>query len=212
MVSEDAYISACLEFIRNFQGVADARVVTGSDGKIAEISVDVNTDRNMDKLRQEIVNTTMSMLDLIVNRHKISLRSVGTGSDQQDLPVPRPRIVSITAGTKGLQAEARVEIIIGDKVYVGETIGPNSAYNRNRLLAEAALAAVSRRWQGEYNFVLEDTQLVSAAGKQVALVTVTMTNIGGEETLVGASLVRSNVAEALVKATLDAINRQLRFL
>jgi hypothetical protein len=99
------------------------------------------------------------------------------------------------------------EVILGaerDEV-IGHATGEKTPHGL-RVLARATLEAVTRL-VSELNFDLQGASLVNVMGHEAVLVLVQLEE--GSETI-GAALVREGpVAEAAVRATLDAVNRRL---
>ncbi|MGQ9512098.1 hypothetical protein [Thermodesulfitimonas sp.] len=114
--------------------------------------------------------------------------------------------------SKGNKIEVRVELANRGKILSGVAVGPASARNRRRLIAQAMLSALESESESGYSFILEGLTVVTLAGKQVALVAVSLLSPLGEEFLTGSAVVDEEEPEAIVKATLDAINRRLSVL
>lgn len=105
---------------------------------------------------------------------------------------------------------------------VGRAEGPTTVGGVHRAVAaataEAVREAVAEAWQGtsrEGSPVRVDVDAldVPALGAgRVVVVQLTVTTVAGSERLTGASEVRDDVRQAVVRATLDAVNRRLEDL
>jgi len=91
----------------------------------------------------------------------------------------------------------------------GTAQGPGTTDGRYRAVAEATLGAVQRFVKIESELFVEECGLVQVGAKRAATVCVVELDPEGERTLIGSCLCRQDDAEALVRATLDAINRRL---
>ena len=78
-----------------------------------------------------------------------------------------------------------------------------------RLFSEATLNAIQNALGIEYVFILNDVTSVSISGNKAFMVTVSHLFELGEELLCGCCIVTKDENEAVVKATLDAINRRV---
>ena len=130
-----------------------------------------------------------------------------TDAGQADL-APRPLIASITVRTAGTEADASVVVKTGDASYDGRSIGPSTMSHRHTLIARATLDALSELLglPAEVEFVLVSTmgtRRMAACVIQVAVPGI------GELVLTGSALVRSDEADAVARAVLDALNRRL---
>ncbi|MDP3487237.1 MAG: hypothetical protein Q8S19_04800, partial [Bacillota bacterium] len=84
--------------------------------------------------------------------------------------------------------------------------------NQTRLVANATIGSLKELLGGVIDFVVEDVSVLNFVRREVVLVGVSTISPNGEEMLVGATVVRGDIKEAVVKATLDAVNRRLQRL
>src|SRR5450432_2033115 len=122
--------------------------------------------------------------------------------------VPRPLIAAITIRTAGAEADASVVVRTGNSSYDGRSIGPSTMSHRHTLIARATLDAISELLglPAEVEFVTVSTmgnRRMAACVVQVAVPGI------GELVLTGSALVRSDEADAVARAVLDALNRRL---
>jgi hypothetical protein len=122
--------------------------------------------------------------------------------------VPRPLIASISIRTAGSEADASVVVSTGDESYEGRSIGPSTMSHRHTLVARATLDAVAELLglPAEIEFATVTpmgNRRMAACVIQVAVPRV------GELVLTGSALVRSDEADAVARAVLDALNRRL---
>ncbi len=198
-----------------------ARVVTSQSGAIEEIHVLALPTKTAKQLVRDIESTLMASFGINVDHKKISVAQLGRAVADEATRAPeepptdvmmRPKILSINASVTGLSAGATVTLEIGGTRYTGSAEGPASQSGRLRMLALAALDALEQ-WSGEMvNFALEDVTVVQLGHEKVAVACIVLVTNFGEQTFTGSSLVRQNEKDAIVRATLDALNRRIGFL
>ncbi|MGE5653309.1 MAG: hypothetical protein ACM3ZQ_03430, partial [Bacillota bacterium] len=121
----------------------------------------------------------------------------------------RPKMGAVQFTVDGMLCTAEVTMSLDDTSVLGLAHGPASRGNRLRLLAMATIDALTKLMPDQDGIVIEDVSVVTMAQGRVALTLLTRMTQQAEETLNGASLVRHDEKEAVVRATLDAINRRL---
>ncbi|MEM5818518.1 MAG: hypothetical protein AAGU16_11735, partial [Desulfitobacterium hafniense] len=118
---------------------------------------------------------------------------------------------SISLHTNKMMAEVKVELSMGDETYEGIASGTSTTYNRLRLFVDATINALSGSLMEKLFFATEDVVITRLGKYQVAQVIICLITPLGEQNLVGCALVKNDEREAIVKATLDAVNRKLWF-
>ena len=162
----------------------------------------------------------MARFGIPVDHKKISIALLGRdaikpgiidGAPARDTAA-RPRICSVSAMVAGVQASASVTLEIADVEYVGNASGPASQTGRLRLVAMAALDALSQYSDATISFALEDVAILRLGREKVAVSCIALVSSLGEQTFSGSAMVRQNDNDSVVRATLDAINRRMGFL
>lgn len=210
-------LSRCEEMLRGIPDVVSARVVLDGEGSISQIRILAGAERNAASIAADVIAGLKKNFGVDVDPANIIITHLqepaGEGSEATALSSgERPRFVGLNMSSKGNKIEVRVELASRGKILSGVAVGPASARNRRRLIAQAMLSALESESESGYSFILEDLTVVTLAGKQVALVAVSLLSPLGEEFLTGSAVVDEEEPEAIVKATLDAINRRLSVL
>lgn len=124
--------------------------------------------------------------------------------------LPRPSVRAVTVSNDAGRYRVQVELERGADRALGMAEGPHVASAGRRLVAEAALEALTLLGVGAERSAI-DTVTISAIGSHsVAIVSVVMDAGSHEEIHVGSALVRaSGEHDALARAFLDATNRRL---
>jgi hypothetical protein len=206
--------------LANVGEIKAARVVASNDGVIQEIHVLALPTKQPKQLVRDIESTLMAQFGIPIDHKKISIALLGRDSikpepaegEPERSTVARPRICSINANVSGVQASASVALEIGGTEYVGSSSGPASQTGRLRLVALAALDAVSQYSDATISFALEDVAILKLGREKVAVSCIALVSSLGEQTFSGSAMVRQNDNDSVVRATLDAINRRMGFL
>ncbi|WP_413775709.1 hypothetical protein [Micromonospora sp. RTGN7] len=134
--------------------------------------------------------------------------------------VPGPRVVidHVQVSTFGLDATVEVRLFAGTESAAGLATGPAVDGYLLRLCAVAAAAAVDQLLRGgeqktdRGRCFVEHTAVVPFGNCEVATVVVLLVCDGWVEQLAGSALVAGDPRQAVVRATLAAVNRRLEAL
>ena len=132
------------------------------------------------------------------------------------LPLPRagrrPSIAKIHLLSEGLDVTASVTLSTGTRTAVGEARGLASQSGVHRAVATATLRAVEELVGGVVRVELEHLEVSTMGTERTVVVLLTLLTERGSEPLTGAAAVRDDVRQAVIRATLDALNRRLELL
>ncbi|MDN5344631.1 MAG: hypothetical protein PWQ18_742 [Clostridia bacterium] len=202
--------------ICQIKDILGARLVTASDGSISEIHIMARSERNPKQIVRDVESALLIQLGVTVDHKKISVVQVNS----QDLPAEVAeertpyqtvcralRLVSINLFTRGLEAEATVELEDGlaGRVFQGHACGPHTPERDLWLVATATLNAVERYCSGLWHMVLEDLVWVEVAHRRVAVCAVALVGQSGYEYLAGVTYVRGDERQAVAQAVLKAL-------
>lgn len=205
-------ISAYEEAIQQIMGVISARILTGEKGEIGEIHVLTGPKRDPDQVVREIISVFLARFNLRISPDTVHVAQIQDEESHEAAAQLRPRLMSVSLQSSSFHAEAKVQLRIGQDIYDGVASGPYSRTNRLRLVVKATLNALEEYLRGTCHFVVDDVQILQLGQKEVALVSIALITSMGEENLVGATIVRQDEQEALVKAALAAVNRRISLL
>lgn len=124
----------------------------------------------------------------------------------------RPSIAKLHLVSEGLEATASVTLAAGVRQATGTATGIASSNAVHRTVATATLRAVEQLVGPALRVELEQLELVPVGPERTVLVVLALVTARGSELLTGASAVRDDVRQAVVRATLDALNRRLERL
>jgi hypothetical protein len=129
--------------------------------------------------------------------------------EPEDAHPSRLGIARLTLAADGLGVTATVTLSRGAKEYVGIVDGPASASAVHRVVAAATLKALADVLGPDHRVDVEAVSVTAMGDGQVAVVQVLWATAEGSERLTGASEVRDDTRQAVIRATLDAVNRRL---
>jgi hypothetical protein len=129
---------------------------------------------------------------------------------------PRVVIDQVEVGVQGLDAVVEVRLLADGAPAVGVANGPNVDGYILRLAASAAAAAIDELFLDEgvprARCYVEQAAVVGLGNCDVAVVVVLLTCDGWVDQLTGSAKVDGDPRQAVVRATLDAVNRRLEAL
>jgi hypothetical protein len=112
----------------------------------------------------------------------------------------------------GFDVTASVTLAFGGRTAVGEARGMASPTGVHRAVATATLRAVERLVGDAVRVELEHLEITALGSERTVVVLLTLLTRTGSEPLTGAAAVRDDVRQAVIRATLDALNRRLELL
>lgn len=209
------------EGIRGLADVEDARILV-EDGEVREVHV-ISGSRKPAKL---IVKDVVGLIWARFNRridHRIvgvvRVRPHGNGdpkpqaaaAPEEPLAAPaeatRVRFGSVNLYFEGSRAQAQVELRWKGMLRLGSAAGWCSRDGAQRLVATATLAAVQEFLEDDVALGVEGVHVVRMGGQEVAVVGLALLAHRQEKILTGCCTVGRDVPQAVVLATLSALNR-----
>lgn len=133
-------------------------------------------------------------------------------ADRRDGRRPRPAIQRMQLVSQGLAVGVEITLVHRDRTIVGESSGTATTTGVHRAVAAATLHAVEQLVDDRVRFELDYVEVSPSGRDQTALVTLTMLTPAGGERLTGAAMVREDGRQAVIRATLDAVNRRVERL
>jgi len=193
------------EWVGSLQGVQSTRAVLNDQGEITELHILSDDKRNPRQIVRDIETVLLVKMGINIDHKRISVvqfaKDPGAGEARISLQGISFKLHKITA-------EVSVGLSLGEKTAEVLLSGPNSRQNQGRLVAAATLASLKKLLGGLVEFVVEDVSYLNFACGEAVVVALTLITPAEEETLVGSSLVKEEAKEAVVRATLDAVNRR----
>jgi hypothetical protein len=210
--------------LRLIPGVTAASVVTGPDAVPTEVHVLASPGKAAKQVVRDVQSLALARFDIDIDHRIVSVVQMGDdevravevpdsrAASESVAPAPeplvRPAIAAISVRSGHGEIEAAVTLAIGEQLFGGSATGPSGRSHRARLVAAAALDAVSELLGQPCE--VESSAIVATGSREIALsvLTLTVPRIG-EQVLTGAAVVRGDEADAIVRSVLAALNRQL---
>ena len=121
----------------------------------------------------------------------------------------RPAIARMHLVSSGLEVTATVSLTSGERTSAGEARGTASPSGVHRAVANATLRAVELLVDDRVRFELDHLEVTPMGAERTVVVALTLLSGRGTERLTGAAAVREDVRQAVIRATLDALNRRV---
>ncbi len=129
-----------------------------------------------------------------------------------DVTMSRPgRLVieRVALVSAGLGTTVSVSLGLDGQSYEGSAEGTSTAGSLHRSVAGATLRAVEAVVEGSVRFDVEHVEIATTGPDRTALVVLTMVTDRATQRLSGASVVREDVRQAVIRAVLAAVNRRV---
>ncbi len=199
------------ELVRRLRGVVAARVIPDEHGDIGVIHVLGQADRSPKLIAVDVVSAVAAELGLTLDARQVRVAAMRPEDQAQPIPQARLKFVGLSLSVVRNSAEVKVHLEDRGMLYEGTAAGPNVPRHRLALIAQAALRAVEVFMRAQGLLVFEAVATARVGEHEVAVVTVTLTG-NEQDTLSGASIVREDPREAVVRAVLAAVNRPISWL
>ena len=215
-MSEELVWTSHEQAIKQIRSILGARIKANSLNEIEEIHVLADSQRNPKQIVRDVETLLTTQFGLEIDHKIVSVVQLESGEEApknslKKAELIRPKLVSVSLRTVNTLAEVKVELSVQDEILEGISTGTSTTYNKLRLFVDATINALSAFLMDKLIFATEDV-IINRLGKhQVAQVAISMITPIGEQTLVGCAVVKNDEREAVVKATLDAVNRKLWF-
>ncbi len=197
--------------------MSSCRIRTDESGHISEVHVVSRTGKSPKLVARDVEGVLKAEMDLDVDYKKIGVVVLEADHEAPaDLPPEEFPIlehasrfafvsVNVVSTRAGLRAE--VELSRDSAEAFGSSESENPSAPALLVVAEATLRAVSEFLDDHTRLCLGGVLKVSLGGDDAILVRVDIVGARCQKSLAGSAMVAGNNAQAVVFATLDAINR-----
>lgn len=197
-----------MENIMNgIEGISSSKVIYNDYGQIEEIHIIADQNRGAKQISRDIQSLLIAKFDMKVDHKKISVAQIS--SDGKWEKSHRFSIGAIGYCLGGNLVEIKVLLKKDGKEYESTVQGTNTKNNICRLFVQATLECVHSSLHRNDVFLVEDIVKVTIANQEVINIAIEYISGTSEELLVGCAVLRKDDYEAIVKATLDAVNRKV---
>ena len=140
---------------------------------------------------------------------ELAQQAPATGPDPRPAAARRLVIERVQLVSAHLGVTVSVTLRSGERVETGESEGAATSGALHRSVAEATLRAVERMVDDEVRFAVEHVEIASTGQERTALVVVSLVAERGTQRLSGASVVRDDARQAVIRGVLAAVNRRV---
>lgn len=191
--------------LEKIESVVSCRIILGENEEIEEVHIVSNGLRSAKQIARDIQSVLIATYDIQTDYKKISIAQIF--DDSLKRPECRLKLESVSHDNSGKKATVKVALSNERNTYESSNSGINSSRNIERMLVDTTLKIVEEACGYEEVFTLEDVRTISLSSEKAVLVVVMSMLDGLEQRLCGSCLINNDYKEAVVKATLDAINR-----
>jgi hypothetical protein len=193
------------KMINRLAGVILSKVETDARSDISEIHILANYQRSPKQIVRDVQSLAATSFDMNLEHRIISVAQI---ADDSMLEIGiRLKIKDFDVSWAGNKVTMSVTLAGIDRVAKGTATGMNTAPSRNLAAARACIAALHEFLTLESTFDVIDIQKLRIAGVDSYNVAVSYNDKGEDQILLGASIVRDGDYNAIIAATLDAVNR-----
>ena len=193
------------EIINKIEGVINSKIVE-KDNEISELHILANTMRAPKQIVRDVETAILTSFDYRIDRKLVSVAQVQTEYDEK---LKRIKFDGISLTTCDNTAECTVTLGYEEEEYSATQNGIKTASNKRKIIADTTLKAVEKILGQASIFDIQDVIINNSGSVSFVSVLVNMILNGNEEIMIGSAIIKSDINEAIAKATLDAINRRL---
>lgn len=197
-------------FFNNIPDIISSKIIYSDNEQIEEIHILASDERSPKQISRDIQSALIAKYNIKVDHKKISVAQINEDTkaslNNQEY---RFAIGAIGYCLVDNVVEIKVTLKKGNQETESTVSGTNSRNNIYRLVVQATLECIHNFLNRRDVFVFEDIQKTTVARQEVINIGIAFVTKFGEELLVGAAILKKDDYEAIVKATLDAVNRKI---
>ncbi len=193
------------KMINRLTGVTLSKVMSDNRGLVSEVHILANFQRSPKQIVRDVQSLAATSFELNLEHRIISVAQI---ADDSMLEIGlRLLIKDFDVSWAGNRVTMSVTLAGGDRLAKGTSSGMNTGPSRNMAAARACIAALHDFLSLEYILDVIDIQKIRIAGTDAFSVAVSYNDKGEDQMLLGSSIVRDGDYNAILCATLDAVNR-----
>lgn len=197
--------AALEDSIRRITGVEAVRVVVRGED-LVEIHILATPGKPPKQVVRDVQSVALAAHGIQVDRRIVSVVQIEPG----DLGVgDRVTIQDVAEEIDGSRMKITVNLEWHEVKLSGSAEGPAASTTRLRLVAQATIAALEQALSREVAFAVAAVDIPQIGGTPVAIAQVVLVKGQQERLLVGSSITDGDPARSMVRAVLDAVNRQV---
>jgi hypothetical protein len=194
------------EIINKIDGVINVKVIEEND-EISEVHILANKLRSPKQIVRDIESSLMAVYDYRIDRKVISIAQIETNETKA---INRIKYEGISSQNIGTMIECSVKLSYEDEEFEVPISKVKTLVNTKKIVAEATLRSVEKIIGQTVVFDIQDILVNNNRDVSFVSVFVNIVAENSEETVIGSAIVRTDINDAIAKATLDAVNRRLQ--
>ncbi len=214
---------ALVAALKAVRGVVGAEVAPDDAGGLGTLRLDLASGADEAVVAEQVGRVLREDFGLGVDADRVELVQPVRQSVEEHVSADRagglasrvalrPSIAKMHLLSAGLDVTASVTLLSGERTATGEARGLASQSGVHRAVAVATLRAVEELLHGAARVELEHLEITPMGTERTVVVLLTLLTAHGSEPLTGAAAVRDDVRQAVIRATLDALNRRFELL
>ncbi len=204
--------------IRSLRDVEEVSI-QAEDDDIREIHILTSSTRPAKQIVRDVQTLLLTRFNRTIDHRVVSVAYARSGPGPaarsgsaparapEEASARRIRFRSVNLYLAAGRAQAQVELGWKGVTRMGSATGSATREGANGLIAEATLAAVQEFLEDDWVLSLQDIDLVRLGRQEVVVVALSLLAHRNEKTLVGCCTVEQDTQQAVVLATLAALNR-----
>jgi hypothetical protein len=193
------------QVINKIDGVINSKIIY-EDDQIQELHVLANYLRSAKQIVRDIESSLIASFNYRIDRRVISIAQIHT---EELRKIKRIKFDGVTFATSGNEIDCTVKLMIGDEEFKVTQTAVKTSANRKKVVAESTVKTIEEAIGKTSVFDVQDVIVTSSRDISFASVIINIISEENEETLIGSSIIKSDVSEAIARAALDALNRRL---
>lgn len=194
------------DLVDKLSGIIKSHIVISGE-EITEIHALSDTSRSPKQIARDIQSALMVRFGLNVDHKLISIAQIPSENTVKF----KDRLVfeEISISKSKQHSSARVTLRDGDSTFNGEASGLNDCMEVNKMICQATLNAVANFADPGVRLSPVAVNVFDLAGEKAVAVSIAVKIQSSVEHFLGSSFIGDDAGSAVVKATLDALNRKL---
>lgn len=194
------------ELLCRLPGVINTSVVF-SGPEIAELHVLADQNRSPKQIVRDIQSAMAAQYGVSIDHRVVSVAQIPADSAER----PHRRLVfeEINISKNKERSSATVTLTDGETTFSGSSSALNDRLEINRMICQATLSAVESFLDQEIQLSVADVKIFDLSGERAVSVCIAAKSKKGVDRLLGSTFVGEDGESAVVKATMDALNRRI---
>lgn len=196
------------DVIGKINGVINCKV-SEENGSLTEIHILANSARSPKQIARDVESSILASFDYRIDRKIISIAQIQAEDTSNSR---RIKFSGISLNSSESSLECCVKLLHDEEEYTFTQVRIKTVSNRKKIVADATIKVVEKIIGKPSTFEIQDVMVFSKNEVNFVTVLVNIIYNDSEETLVGSVIIGSDTNEAIVKATLSAINRRIEII